>query len=210
MCWMMRIRDAEAFLAHLMLCLFDVLVHPSYCAIYLSLRSMWSLKPQSKIVVIRRGFLKPVSIATHLSSWALLPSYPLCHTASLSSSPCPITVSELRRYGHGVDPLWLLLSLQSLREIKPAWVCFLSVVSLSIWLSTSLLYLSNRHSHDRNLFLPDHMLYPTPWLLECLQWTFCSFVCLPFEWATCWLWNNEARNCRERTSERLRQTELVD
>lgn len=155
-------------------------------------------------------FLKPVSIATHLSSWALLPSYPLCHTASLSSSPCPITVSELRRYGHGVDPLWLLLSLQSLREIKPAWVCFLSVVSLSIWLSTSLLYLSNRHSHDRNLFLPDHMLYPTPWLLECLQWTFCSFVCLPFEWATCWLWNNEARNCRERTSERLRQTELVD
>lgn len=152
-----------------MLCLFDVLVHPSYCAIYLSLRSMWSLKPQSKIVVIRRGFLKPVSIATHLSSWALLPSYPLCHTASLSSSPCPITVSELRRYGHGVDPLWLLLSLQSVREIKPAWVCFLSVVSLSIWLSASLLYLSNRHSHDRNLFLPDHMLYPTPWL-------FCVFL----------------------------------
>lgn len=33
---------------------------------------------------------------------------------------------------------------------------------------------SVRHSHDRNLFLPDHILYPTPWL-------FCVFL-LFFYW----------------------------
>ena len=94
-----------------------------------SLRSMWLLKQLSGVVVSRRcGFLRPVSIATHSSSRVLLPTSPVCHTTKPSPHPLwPIAASELRWNGHRVDPLGLLLSLQPLREIKPTWVCVLSV-----------------------------------------------------------------------------------
>lgn len=118
-------------------------------SVLLSLRSMWLLKQLSGVAVSRRGILQPVSIETHSSSWALLPTYPLCHLTSLSSHPWPIGASELRWNGHRVDPLGLLLSLQPLREIKPTWVCFLSVCP-PIWLSAPPLSVCF-FFHDRNV-----------------------------------------------------------
>lgn len=153
-----------------------------------SLRSMWLLKQLSGVVVRRRGFLRPVSIATHSSSWELLPTYPFCHTTNLSSSPWPIAGSELRWNGHWVDPLGLLLSLQPLREIKPTWVCFLSV-RLSIGLPASPIYLSISPFLWQEC-LQDHMLHH----LFCYSISCNAFrahlvccVCRQLEWATCWL-----------------------
>lgn len=94
--------------------------------------------------------ISQVNVATKASLWSssqtlwipeahlcnkLLLTHPLCHTTKFSSS----SGTELHRNGHWVNPLRLLLSLQPLREIKPTWVCFLSV-RLPIWLS-----------HDRNV-----------------------------------------------------------
>lgn len=156
---MTRIRNAEAFLVYRM----QALLRPLYCAIYLSLRSMWSLRQQSRIVVSRRGFLKSVSIATHLSSWALLPSYPLyrksLHTPPSLPNRClwttlvwtqsrPILATPITPVARGDQ------TDMGMFPVCPVFtVCF------------SLLYSSKRHSHrNKNLFLPDHMLYPTPWL----------------------------------------------
>lgn len=99
---------------------------PKWGSVSLSLRLMWNLKRLLGEVVSHREFLRPVSIATHSSSWALLPAYPFCHATSHSSSFCQITSSKPCWNGHWVDPFWLLLSLQSLWKVKPTWVSLLS------------------------------------------------------------------------------------
>lgn len=111
----------------------------SYLSISPSLRSMWLLKPISRVAVSHRGFLRLISIATHSSSWASLPTSPSLPRDKSSAHPTPPTPISIQSPpltcvwdGHRVDPLGLLLSLQPLREIKPTWVCFLPVC-LSIW-----------------------------------------------------------------------------
>lgn len=164
---------------------FDAFLIPS---VLLSPRSMWPLKQLSGVAVSRRGFLQPVSIETHSSSWTLLPTYPLCHLTSLSSHPWPISASELRWNGHWVDPLGLLLSLQPLREIKPTWVCFLSVCP-PIWLSAPTLSVSffsmigmSTGSHDAPPAAAFVVVFDaTPFRAN---WVCC--VCLRSEPATCW------------------------
>ena len=140
---------------------------------------MWTLQQLSGVVVGRRGFLRPVSIATHSSSWVLLPTYPLHHTTNLSSSPWPIASPAHCWNGHWVNPLGLLLSLQPLGEIKPTWVCFLSA-RLPIGLSAPPLCLS-LPPHDRAFcYIPRSIFY-----IVCHEMTAVLIVFVVFLFSLC-------------------------
>ena len=199
-------RAGAGFEAHLSLSL--SLSHTLFLTISLSLRSMWLQKRLSGVAVSRRGFQRLVSIATHSSSWALLPTHPFCcHTASLSSPPTPPANHppplRLRWNGHRVDPLGLLL-LQPLREIKPTWVCFLSVC-----LSPSDCLPPPPPPRSTCLSLPLFCC----WISQCFHWNAFGAVFLVFAFilvrATCWLRPNkwDGRLKRERPSGRKGEIE---
>ncbi len=163
---------------------------------------MWLPKQLSRVVDSRRGFLRPVSIATHFSSWAVLPTYPFWHTTKLSSSHWPISGFELRRNGHWVDPLGLLLSLQPLWEIEPTWVCFLSVALPSDCLLHCCVCLSPP-SRDIQVHML-HFSQATAFAVSLSCNTFSALwvccVCLTFEPHVGCCQINEMKRVRERTS----------